>query len=82
MSHLLMWMVMTMVSVCGNEARFMYSTENVMGIWDHLVLVMGPSIVVSLLPLVIEVGIGASGDGEDCAMGREVVALLWRLADL
>jgi hypothetical protein len=40
------------------------------------------SVVVSLLPLVLEVGIGASNDSEDCAMGGKVVALLWRFTDL
>jgi hypothetical protein len=42
-SHLSMWTVTTMVSVCGNKARLMSLTKNVMGIWDHLVWVMGPS---------------------------------------
>jgi hypothetical protein len=37
------------------------------------------SVIVSLLPLVSEIDIGASGDSEDCTMGGEVVALLWRL---
>jgi hypothetical protein len=40
------------------------------------------SVVVSLLPLVLKVGIGASNDSEDCAMGGKVVALLWRFTDL
>jgi hypothetical protein len=42
-SHLSMWTVMTMALVCGNKARLMSVVENVMGIWDHLVWVMGPS---------------------------------------
>jgi hypothetical protein len=40
------------------------------------------SVIVALLSLVFKVGIGASDDGEDCAMGGEVVALLRRLTDL
>jgi hypothetical protein len=31
------------VSVCGNKARPMSWAVNVMGMWDHLVFVMGPS---------------------------------------
>jgi hypothetical protein len=42
-SHLSMWMVMTMASMCGNEAGVMSWAENVMGMWKHLVWVMGPS---------------------------------------
>jgi hypothetical protein len=38
----------TIVSVCGNEANLMSSTENVMGIWDHLVWVTGPLTIISL----------------------------------
>jgi hypothetical protein len=34
------------------------------------------SVVVSLLPLIVKVSIRASGNGEDCAMGWEVVTLL------
>jgi hypothetical protein len=40
------------------------------------------SVIVSLLPFIVEVGVGASGDGEDCAMGGKVVGLLRRLSDL
>jgi hypothetical protein len=43
-SHLSMWTMTTMVSVCGNEARLMSWVMNVMGMWDYLVWVMGPSI--------------------------------------
>jgi hypothetical protein len=32
---------MTVALVCGNEARLMTSTENVIGMWDHLVLEIG-----------------------------------------
>jgi hypothetical protein len=42
-SHLSIWMVTTIASVCGNEARFMSYDEKVIGMWDHLVWVMGPS---------------------------------------
>jgi hypothetical protein len=42
-SHLSMWTVVTMVSVCRNDVRLMSWEEKVIGIWDHLVLVMGPS---------------------------------------
>jgi hypothetical protein len=35
-------------------------------------------VLVSSLPLVLEVGIGAFGDGEDCGVGGEVLALLRR----
>jgi hypothetical protein len=42
-SHLSIWMVTIMVLVCGNEAMLMSWAENVMGMWDHLVLVIGPS---------------------------------------
>jgi hypothetical protein len=40
------------------------------------------SIVVPLLPLIVKVGIEASVDGEDCAMGRKVVGLLRRITNL
>jgi hypothetical protein len=40
------------------------------------------SIIVSSLSLIFKVGIGASGDGEDCVMGGEIVALLQRLTSL
>jgi hypothetical protein len=30
-SHLSMWMVMTIASMCGNEARLISLAENVMG---------------------------------------------------
>jgi hypothetical protein len=43
MSHLSMWTVMTMTWVCENETRLMSWAKNVMGMWDHLVLVTGPS---------------------------------------
>jgi hypothetical protein len=42
-SYLSMWTVTTMSSVCGNEDRLMSWAENVMGMWEHLVCVMGPS---------------------------------------
>jgi hypothetical protein len=34
--------VMTMASVCRNEVRLMSWEEKFIGIWDHLVWVMGP----------------------------------------
>jgi hypothetical protein len=40
------------------------------------------SIITPQLPFVFNVGVGASVDSEDCAMSREVVALLRRLPDL
>jgi hypothetical protein len=40
------------------------------------------SVVVSLLPLIVEVGIGTTSDGENCTVGGEVVSLLWRFVDL
>jgi hypothetical protein len=43
MSHLSMWTVVTMASVCGNEVRLMSWDEEVIGIWVHVVWVMGPS---------------------------------------
>jgi hypothetical protein len=42
-SHLSIWTVMTIASVCGNKARLMSWPEKVMGMWDHLVWVMEPS---------------------------------------
>jgi hypothetical protein len=44
--------------------------------------VVNLSIIVSFLPLVIKIGIGASGNCENCAMGGKVVGLLRRLVDL
>jgi hypothetical protein len=35
--------MVTMMLVCGNEVRLMSWEEKVIGIWDHLVWVMGPS---------------------------------------
>jgi hypothetical protein len=40
------------------------------------------SLVVSLLPLIVEVGVGISGDGENCTVGGEVVGLPRRFRDL
>jgi hypothetical protein len=40
------------------------------------------SVIVSLLPFIVKVGVGVSDDGEDCAMGGKVVHLLRRLMDL
>jgi hypothetical protein len=40
---------------------------------DHMIDL---SLIVSSLSVVFKIGIGASGDGEDCAMGGEVVSLL------
>jgi hypothetical protein len=39
-------------------------------------------VIISPLPLVIEISVGASGDSKNCAMGGKVVGLLWRLTDL
>jgi hypothetical protein len=39
-------------------------------------------VIDSLLPLIIEIGAGAYGDYEDCAIGGKVVSLLWRHMDL
>jgi hypothetical protein len=39
-------------------------------------------VIDSLLPLIIEIGAGAYGDYEDCAIGGKVVGLLWRHMDL
>jgi hypothetical protein len=36
-SHMSMWTVVAMASVCGNEVRLMSSEEMVIGMWDHLV---------------------------------------------
>jgi hypothetical protein len=47
-SHLSMWTVPTMVPVCGNEVWLMSWEEKVIGIWDHLVWVMGPLTVTRL----------------------------------
>jgi hypothetical protein len=43
MSYLLLWTVRTIALVWGNEVRFTSWAEKVMGMWDHLVWVMGPS---------------------------------------
>jgi hypothetical protein len=40
------------------------------------------AVVVSLLPFVLKIGIGAFGDGVDYVVGGEIVALLRRLTDL
>jgi hypothetical protein len=44
-SHLSMWTVMTMALVWVNEARFTSWAEKVIGIWDYLVWVIGPSTI-------------------------------------
>jgi hypothetical protein len=36
------------------------------------------SVIVSTLSLGIEIGVGASGNYEDCAIGGEGIELLWR----
>jgi hypothetical protein len=43
MPHLLLWTVMTIVSICGNEARLTSWAVKVIGIWDHMVRVIGSS---------------------------------------
>jgi hypothetical protein len=40
------------------------------------------SVVISQLPLIVEVSVRASGDGENCFIGGKVVILLWRLTNL
>jgi hypothetical protein len=40
------------------------------------------SAVISSLPLVIEIGVGTSGDYKDCAMSGEGFSLLRRLSNL
>jgi hypothetical protein len=40
------------------------------------------SVIISLLPLVIEVSVGASGDCKNCVMGGIAIDLLQGLADL
>jgi hypothetical protein len=40
------------------------------------------SIVISSLPLVIEISVGTSGDCKNCEVGGEAIGLLRRLADL
>jgi hypothetical protein len=40
------------------------------------------SVVISALSLGVKVGVGASGDCEDCAMGGDGIRLLGRLLDL
>jgi hypothetical protein len=72
-SHLSMWMVITMVSVWGNEARFTSWDEKVMGMWDHLVLGNGAFdsdainllVIIMMSSLGVVVGIGTSGNCED-----------------
>jgi hypothetical protein len=39
-----MWMVMTMALVCENKTWLMSLAKNAIGMWDNLVLVMGPSL--------------------------------------
>jgi hypothetical protein len=41
-SYLSMWPITTIASMCGNEARLTSWSVNVMGIWDHLIWVIGP----------------------------------------
>jgi hypothetical protein len=52
------------------------------GDWTFDNHIIDMSVIISLLPLVVEVIIEASGDGENCAVGGEVVSLLWRFTDL
>jgi hypothetical protein len=40
------------------------------------------SVVILVMSLGIEIGIGTSGDCEDCVVGGKCVGLLWRLLDL
>jgi hypothetical protein len=44
---------------------------------DHMV-----DLAIIVSSFILEIGIGASGDGVDYAMGKEIVALLRRLIDL
>jgi hypothetical protein len=39
-------------------------------------------VIVSLLPLGVVIGVGASEDCEYCAVGGKTFGLLWRLTDL
>jgi hypothetical protein len=50
------------------------------GVFDDNVIDL--SVIVSSLPLVTKIGVGASGNGENYSVGGEVVGLLWRLTDL
>jgi hypothetical protein len=45
MSNLSMWTVMTMASVGENKAKLTSWEEKVLGMWDHLVWVIGPSMM-------------------------------------
>jgi hypothetical protein len=40
------------------------------------------SIIISPLPLCVNICVRTSGDGKDCAVGGEGISLLWRLVDL
>jgi hypothetical protein len=42
-SHLSMWTVVIMALVCGNEVKLTSWEKKIIGIWDHLVWVIGPS---------------------------------------
>jgi hypothetical protein len=42
-SHVSMQTMMSMASVWGNESSFISWEEKVIGMWDHLLSVMGPS---------------------------------------
>jgi hypothetical protein len=39
-------------------------------------------VIVSPLPLGVKIGVGTSGDCEDCAVSGKSVSLLWRLVSL
>jgi hypothetical protein len=50
------------------------------GAFDNNVIDL--SVIISRLPLVIEIGVGAFGDYKNCVVGGKAVGLLWRLACL
>jgi hypothetical protein len=50
------------------------------GAFDNHVIDL--TVIDSLLPFVLEISIAASGDGVDCVVGEEIIALLQRLTDL
>jgi hypothetical protein len=55
MSHLSMCAMMTMASVCGNDTNLMSTTVKVSCKGDHLVHMVVLAIVLSPLPLVLEI---------------------------
>jgi hypothetical protein len=66
------------LDVCSSE-NYWYVRPYGFDDWDFNCQMIDLAVVVSPLPLVLKINIGASGNSMDCVIGWEIVAMLQRL---